>query len=269
MNTLFSQRWRTRRDSYRPVGEPIQTALYEVAPITSDGPAKAFVTEHHYSGSYPAARFRFGLYRRAHLVGVAVFSHPCNDRVLTSVFPVPVTEAVELGRFVLLDDVPANGETWFLARCFERLRRDVAGVVSFADPVPRQTATGETVFPGHIGTIYQAGNGVYLGRGTARTLRLLPDGRVLSARAAQKIRAADRGWRYSAQLLIDAGAPSPEEGSGAAWLRVWLPRLTRALRHPGNHRYAWPLCRSLRPRLPSSLPYPKLTLAPAAAGRAL
>jgi hypothetical protein len=31
-------------------------------------------------------------------------------------------EAVELGRLVLLDDVPANGESWFIARAFELLR---------------------------------------------------------------------------------------------------------------------------------------------------
>jgi hypothetical protein len=87
-----TQRWRARRDSYRPVGEPIHTRLYEVAPIAIDGPAKDFVIHHHYSGSYPAARFRFGLYRHQVLVGVAVFSHPCGDRGLTSVFPGTATD---------------------------------------------------------------------------------------------------------------------------------------------------------------------------------
>ena len=78
---------------------------------------------HHYSLSYPSARVRFGLFTRGCLVGVAVFSHPCNDRVLTSVFPLSPLESVELGRFVLLDSVPANGESWFLARTFECLAR--------------------------------------------------------------------------------------------------------------------------------------------------
>lgn len=40
---------------------------------------------------------------------------------------------------------------------------------------------GALVFGGHIGTISQAHNAVYLGRGTARTHRLLPDGTVLAA----------------------------------------------------------------------------------------
>ena len=63
--------------------------------------------------------------------------------------------------------------------------RGIAGVVSFSDPLARRTAAGDVVFGGHVGTIYQAHNAAYLGRGTARTLRLLPDGAVLSARALQ------------------------------------------------------------------------------------
>jgi hypothetical protein len=227
-----------------------------VAAIDDDSSAKGFVESHHYSGSYPPTRFRFGLYHRADLVGVAVFSHPCNDKVLTSVFPAPATAAAELGRFVLLDHVPANGETWFLARTFELLRQDLVGVVSFSDPIPRTATTGRVVFPGHVGTIYQAQNAAYLGRGPPRTLHLMPDGRVFSARAAQKIRKRERGWCYSAELLVEAGAP-PVEGDPAAWLRTWLPRLTRTIRHPGNHRYAWPIDRALRGRIPPARPYPK------------
>ncbi len=48
--------------------------------------AKHFVERHHYSGSYAAARFRFGLYRRAQLVGVAIFSHSTNNKTLTDLF---------------------------------------------------------------------------------------------------------------------------------------------------------------------------------------
>lgn len=258
-----NQRWHARRDSYRPSAEPICTLAHEVAPIADDATARAFVLEHHYSCSYPAARYRFGLYRHGRLAGVAVFSHPCSDRVITNVFPVPAVEAVELGRFVLLDEVEGNGETWFLARAFELLRREgLVGVVSFSDPVPRATAAGAVVFPGHLGTIYQAHNGCYLGRSTARTLRLLPDGTVLSSRSLQKIRAREQGWRYSAGLLESAGAAPLGEGDPRPWLATWLPRLTRTLRHPGNHRYAWPLERRLRRQLPEALPYPKGPAAP-------
>lgn len=266
---IGNQRWRQHRASYRPPEEPICTRLHEVEPIEDDATARDFVEGHHYSGTYPAARFRYGLYRRGQLAGVAVFSHPCSDKVLTNVFPVAPRRSVELGRFVLLDEVEGNGETWFLARAFELLRRvrlpdgaRLAGVVSFSDPVPRATAAGALVFPGHLGTIYQAHNGRYLGRGTPRTLRLLPDGTVLSARATQKIRKLERGWRYAADQLERAGAAPLDLTDPAGWLRTWLPRLTRTLRHPGNHRYAWPLARQLRDRLPAAQPYPKNTPTP-------
>jgi hypothetical protein len=115
-----NQRWRGRRDLYKPPEEPIPTREYEIAEIPGDREAKAFVQTHHYAATYPAARFRYGLYHHGDLVGVAVFSHPSNDLVLTSVFPGDLLDSVELGRFVLLDSVPGNGETWFLARTFER-----------------------------------------------------------------------------------------------------------------------------------------------------
>lgn len=254
---VLNQRWFCRRDSYRPPAETIQTGAYEIAAIPDDRTAKAFVCRHHYSGSYPAARFRFGLYRDAELVGVAVFSHPCNDRVLTSVFPAQPVECVELGRFVLLDSVPGNGETWFLGRCFELLRRaEIVGVVSFSDPEPRATAEGHVVFGGHVGTIYQAHNAVYLGRSTLRHHRLLPDGTVLSARAIQKVRGREKGWRYAVARLVEFGAEEPGNDL-REWLSVWVPQFTRLWKHPGNHKYAWGLNRAVRRSLPASLPYPK------------
>lgn len=262
---MLTQRWRAGRDRYRPAGEPINTRAYEVAPIEDDRTAKDFVVEHHYSRSYPAARFRFGLYRAGALVGVAVFSQPVRDEVVTGVFPIPAQDAVDLGRFVLLDDVPANGETWFLARAFELLRGEVAGVVSFSDPFPRERADGTRVFPGHVGTIYQAFNAVYLGRARRDWLRLLPDGRSFPNRAVQKIRKQQRGWRYAVGVLVANGAiaPRPDEHL-PAWLERWLPRLTRRVRHPGNHKYAWALHRALRRSLPESQPYPKADLRRAA-----
>jgi len=192
-----------------------------------------------------------------HLVGIAVFSVPCNDLALTKVFPCDPLEATELGRFVLLDSVPGNGETWFLARCFELLRRKgIRGAISFSDDQPRTTINGETIFAGHVGTIYQAFNGVYLGRGTARTLKLMPDGSVLSDRAIAKLNARHRGWRAVAALLTRLGAV-PEIWDDPSAVRGEISRLTRPLRHPGNHKYAWAIEKSMRRHLPRSRPYPK------------
>ena len=256
MLTNFVQRFTEGRTNYRPAGEPINTRLYEVAEIR-EAEAKAFVVRHHYSGSYPAARRRFGLFRGPNLVGVAVFSHPCNDKTITNVFRCEnATDGLELGRFVLTDEVPANGETWFLARCREKLRREFVGVVSFSDDTPRTLADGTVRFAGHIGTIYQASNAAFLGRGTARSLRLLPDGLVLSDRAIQKIRSGDRGCDYSADILCSYGAKAPPEGDfeRREWLSYWLRILTRTIKHPGNLKYAWSFSKAVRLE---SLAYPK------------
>ncbi len=73
------------------------------------------------------------------------------------------SDSVELGRFVLLDSVPANGE--ILARAFECLRRKgLAGVVSFSDPVPRTKMDGTIIHRGHFGICYQATSATFLGR---------------------------------------------------------------------------------------------------------
>jgi hypothetical protein len=265
--TAVAQRWRDQVGAYVPANTVIDPRDYEVAAILADGPAKAFVLAHHYSGTFPAARFRFGLYRAGALVGVAVFSVPANNRVITNVLPGEAIESVELGRLVLLDDVPGNGESWFVARCFALLRQQgLVGVVSFSDPVPRTDALGRRVFRGHIGNVYQALNAVYTGRGKADTLRLLPDGAVFSARAASKIRQKEQGARYAVAQLVAHGAEpldvdGASEGERRAWLTRWRETLTRPLRHGGCHKYVWALDRRAKRHLPPAQPYPKLLLA--------
>ena len=263
MKTNVVQRWSKRRGVYLRADTTIATALYDVEPIPDDRTAKAFVLEHHYSASYPSAQRRYGLYCLGDLVGVAVFSVPMQARVLDRC-PGDRQSSTELGRLVLRDSVPANGESWFVRRCFELLASEgFTGIVSFADPVPRTTLAGEQLFVGHVGTVYQALNATYAGRSSAATLRLLPDGRVLSARALAKIRARDQGWRYSAAMLELAGAdPLDDHEDAAAWVRRWVPAVTRKLRHHGNHVYVWALDKRLRPRLPAPRPYPKLEFVP-------
>jgi hypothetical protein len=170
--------------------------------------------------------------------------------VLTNVFPdlEPITESAERCRLCLNDSVASNGETWFLAQVFaQAAARGLRGIVTFADPVPRLVA-GRDLFPGHIGTIYQAKGAEYLGRSTPRTLTVLPDGQILSARAAQKVRAGEpssstRRHHHVETRLVALGA-RPRRGAttGAAWLNQALDDLAAVrLRHPGNHRYAFRL----------------------------
>jgi len=246
--TDVSQRWTKGRVSYRPAGEPLVTSQFEIVQVREDARVKAFIEEHHYSSSFPAARFKFELWWRKpgeaqRMVGAAVFSHPSNDRVLTSVFPGAAVESVELGRLVQLDEVPGNSESYFVGHCLRELRKQgILGVVSFSDPVPRLDGD-RVVLPGHVGTIYCACNALYVGRATPRTLDLFHDGTVFSARTSQKIRAQERGWAHAAQLLVDRGADRPPTSGPAivAWLSHWKAALTTKLRHGGNLKYLFPI----------------------------
>lgn len=265
MNTRFNQRWSRWKSVFRESGEVIKPWEYEIAFIADDKTAKAFVLSTHYSKAYVAARFRIGLYRRGQLSGVAVFSMPCNNRVLTSCLPGHYLESVELGRFVLLDHVQGNGETYFLSHAFTLLRREgIHGVVSFSDPVPRVAKDNRVLFCGHVGTIYQAASARYIGRGTARTLLILPDGRVLSERAISKIRQGERGWRYAAALLEGHGAPPAPEDAEARrlWLKAACAQFATPLAHSGTFKYVFALKKNIRRFLPPALPYPKALVPP-------
>ena len=103
------------------------------------------------------------------------------------------------------------------------------------------------------------------GGGTPRTLRLLPNGRVLHERTIQKIRAGERGWRAGAVQFEEFGAAAAPDDADQrrVWLAESIRQLTRPVRHRGNHKYAWPLTAPMRQALPASLPYPKHPDAPA------
>jgi hypothetical protein len=250
--------------SWRPTSEGgFNPRRYAVHPI-GEATARAFVLAHHYSRAYPAASLRVGLFEGARLVGVAVLGVPMSRTVLTGPFPAlePYRQSLELSRLVLLDQVPANAESWFVARVFAYAAdAGVRGVVAFSDPMPR-TVGGELVMPGHVGTVYKALNATYTGRGRARTLTLLPDGRVFSDRARAKLIGGERGAGHVRAGLVAAGAPDPAAGEApAVWLRRALAAVdARAVRHRGNHRYVWTIGdRSARRRTTVGMdahPYP-------------
>ena len=175
---------------------------------------------------------------------------------------VPYRESLDLGRLVLEDEVPSNGETWFLARVFRLAHAaGIRGVVSFSDPMPRARADGTFLTPSHVGITYQAGGAVFTGRGTKRSLVLLPDGCVLSARAMQKIRRGEQGHEYAKQLLTSRGARPMQAGEDPArWMAGAISDIGgRRVRHQGCLRYAFPLGRRARPVVTlAAEPYPKV-----------
>jgi hypothetical protein len=258
------QRWTEKRESRRPAGETIQTSAYEVAPISSPA-ARAFVETHHYSGTFSPASYRFGLHERGELVGVAVYGVAPSMAAHRAVFgSLSLQQGVSLARLVLLDRVPGNGESWFVSRTFAMLREaGVVAVESCADPEPRPAADGKLTHRGHVGTVYQALNAQYVGRTNAASLRLLPDGTCLNNRACGKIVRREQGCDYAVAQLVRWGAETLQDDEDAlAWLRTWRERLTRPMRHGGNHRYLWPINKRYS-RMFDHMPdyaYPKLDL---------
>lgn len=251
----WCQRWRSGSTTWRHITEPVAFTpdRYRVAHL-DEAAARTFIGQNHYLRSFPAALHRFGMWDRntSHLVGVAVYSAPVHSGVLQLAFPrlEPYKQSAELGRFVLLDEIPANAESWMLARTFRVLRdHGVRGVVSFADPMPRRSAAG-IVVAGHVGTIYQASGALYTGRGTPRTLIMLPDGSILNARSAQKVRRQEQGHSYVEQQLIHHGAaPRKPSEEGRQWLHTALNEIgARRVRHHGPHRYLFPLGATRRDR---------------------
>lgn len=243
------QRWRNGRDRYRPAGELFDHRHASVQRIDT-ATAKSFICEHHYSGSYPATRLNVGLFvkkpfEKEVLAGCAAFSVPMTQAVIPSLLDgLHPSLGVELGRFVLLDSVEANGETWTLARAFRLLREalpEIRGVVSYCDPLPRYSKTGELVKKGHVGTIYKAFNARHRGRSAPRTLLLAPDGSVANGRALSKLRNGESGAGYVERALRSMGAdPRRLSETGAEYVaRLIGGGFFRRVRHPGNMAFSW------------------------------
>jgi hypothetical protein len=251
-----TQRWKDRRDSFVPCASTIVAADYAVDVIDCHRAAKPFVERHHYSGSFPASRMSVGLFRNSaggtsQLVGVATFSQPMNNA------SVPLhtglddpRQGADLGRLVLLDDVPGNGETWFLSRAFRALRREkpsILSVVSYADPMTRRAPDGSLTKPGHVGGVYAVMDASYRGRTRPRMETVTPDGQLFSERAMAKIRNGETGRDYAARQLVDRGA-DPQGGADG---REWIAGLVSSgflskRRHNGNHVYVFELTRAAR-----------------------
>jgi hypothetical protein len=266
----LSQRWRDRKARwYRDhAGAPrLDPRRYHVQPI-DQAAAAAWLARHHYLRTLAGRQWLYGLLDEqasdcaSSLVGVAVFG-PGMPNVLPALFAglAPNQDSTELLRFGLLDDVPANGESYFLVAAFAILAHEgVAAVASFSDPVVRWSADGQIVAPGHVGTCYAAAGALYTGRTRPVTYRLFPDdAALLHPRMLAKYRAGDPNAGGVERALVAHGAlaRSPAEDP-ATYLDRFLPRLTLPFRHGGLHRYAFtigPHARAVR-LTRHTLPYP-------------
>lgn len=123
------------------------------------GVGKAFIIEHHYSHGCHNGPMTWGLFSGEELIGVCAFATPGSEAVRASLFGKEHKDHVtELHRLVIVDDTPKNTESWFISRALKGLKTEkpnIWAVISFADSSE-----------GHVGTIYQATNALYLGTTT-------------------------------------------------------------------------------------------------------
>jgi hypothetical protein len=249
---LISQRWHRRRSTFIPPTSRIDVTKHGVEPLDTKV-SKAFVIDHHYSASYPSEVFTVGLFRsrpfeRPLLVGAAVFSVPTHQAVIPHWTGLSPHDGCLLGRFVLTPEVEFNGESWCLARAVRALRMvkpHLRVLLAYSDPVPRRGLDGVPITPGHIGQIYSAFGGTYLGRGRARALIVAPGGIVVNERSLSKLRRGERGRDHVEAQLGRLGAPrrKPFEDGEAYVKRALRDGPFTRKHHRGCHVFAWALNR--------------------------
>ncbi len=270
----WSQQWSHRTPSWLHTSEGgFNPDRYSVTDLDWKATSQ-FVRAHHYSGAFSSAVLRYGLIDRwrDELVGAMVLGNAMGQHVLRSPFPhlQPNSQSLELSRLVLLDEVPANAESWFVAHALTHAAsKGVRGVVMYSDPNERTTPAG-LIMPGHLGIVYQALNCRYLGESKARYEDHLPDNTVLPERTASKIAGLERGCYGAVRRLVALGADDPGDLSAMTpderveWTLQALATV-KALRkrRRGKHRYVV-ACGSRSQRRTTynsvpqpSLPYPK------------
>ncbi len=190
--------------------------------------AKAAVYRWHYSRAMPSSKLvRFGVWEEGRFVGAIVYGVGAN-RHLASPFGLQPTEACELVRVAL---APATNRHWPTSKCvatsLKLLKRQSPGlrlVVSYAD-----------MKEGHVGTIYQATNFIYLGPSKQPYLKIL--GEIVHPRTA-----------------YDRYGPG---GQSVATLRRTVDPNARRVEMPAKLKYVYPFDRKMRRMLQASaLPYP-------------
>jgi hypothetical protein len=191
--------------------------------------AEFFCVRDHYSGSLPAGRMQtIGTWEDARAVGAYVFSRgACKD--LAARYGFDQTEAVELTRIAFGSHrTPITQSLAIALRMVKAANPGLQVVISFSDPT--QSHNGHQ----HDGTIYVAGNWIFLGMTHAESL-LRVRGDVRHPRTIAS--------RYRTRAV--------------AWLREHVDPLAERIAVPPKYRFAYPLTDDARERLrPFARPYP-------------
>jgi len=203
------------------------TALHalQLIPI-SHIEAKNLLVGHHYLRSFPGGtKLCFGVLMSNRLLGALTLGVGpfLGYKIVSDANP---DDVVTLTRFWLSDELPSNSESKVLGLALRALKKDTClkFVLAYSDPSA-----------GHLGTIYQASNWLYIGLSSATPLYDIGDGVLHHSRTL-----AHQLGTHSIRYLTSNG------------INVKLvPQLPK-------HRYVYFLDKSWSARLTVPiLPYPK------------
>ncbi len=157
--------------------------------------AKEYIHKFHYSksscwGPSPC----FGLVDGKRLIGVMMFAIPCSENVRRSIFGSEyVDRVIELHRLHIKDCTPPNTESWFISRCFKKLKKlkpQLWAVLSFSD-----------LTEGHTGVIYKATNAYRIGSTQPKWFYIDEEGKLRHPRQngynIDRSTAIEIGWKVT------------------------------------------------------------------------
>lgn len=158
---------------------------------------KLFIESNHYSHKMPQAiKYRFGMYINDELFGVSIFSIPSNQFAVTSIFENETQHiCIELSRVFTLDSTPKNFESYCISKMFKYIKYNTKYdvVLSYADPNFK-----------HVGYLYQALNGMYLGETAQEVRYIMPTGELITRRGLG--RSNGDSEKEHVKRILDMGA---------------------------------------------------------------
>lgn len=122
-------RWNNGRNHWVTPETVFTPEKYVVHEVTQQVAAK-FVEDNHYLSTWPTSRCAVGLFEvgsvsnglKDNLVGICNFGVCSNSSAPNYWVKGVQQDTVELNRLILLDSIPFNAESWFIARALKILK---------------------------------------------------------------------------------------------------------------------------------------------------
>jgi hypothetical protein len=162
----------------------------------------------HYAKAVPSAQYSYNVYENGEWCGVIVFGSGATINIAT-MFGLVQGEVLELVRVALNGKQNTTSEC--VAAALKRLHADAPAVrivVSYADPNQ-----------GHVGTIYQATNWLYIGDTAKFSVGPKPDFFIIHGEKMHPRTVYSHGWKQSVEWLREHVDPNADSIKGKPKLK--------------------------------------------------